>query len=154
MLTLNKLIDYFAALTKFIILLTLSKSKKLVAFSNSTGYLGYLPLTLQYLCDLWDAMPMLVTSYFPPTFLLCMREQLLLSFLPHTPLCFFQRLPWGQQFNLSTTSCWSAKYSPGPTTCFNHTNPQWNYAGNLYLMVMASYNAWRMSLTRFELFSQ
>ena len=70
MLTLNKFMDYFAALTKFIILLTLSKSKKLVAFSNSTGYLGYLPLTLQYLCDLWDAMPMLVTSYFPPTFLL------------------------------------------------------------------------------------
>ena len=37
--------------------------------------------------------------------------------------------PRGRQFNLnvSRASCWSSKYSPGPTICLNHSNPQTLY---------------------------
>ena len=44
----------------------------------------------------------------------------------------FSRLPWGK---VSRASCWSSKYSPGPTSCLNHSNSQKRYTGRFYLRV-------------------
>ena len=56
-----------------------------------------------------------------------LRERFSLSGIFYLALlAAFSRLSWSWQFNLkvSRASCWSFKYSPGPTICLNHSNPQ------------------------------
>ena len=158
----KKLSSYFADIEQVSYFSDIEQIKKVGCFFK------------QQLCYLWlptphCAVPVwltgcydtpLVTSSFPPILLpqvLLIWESVFYSQVFFTLHSFLlvSRTPWGRQFNLkvSRASCWSSKHSPGPTICLNHSNPQWNYVGMFYIRVTASYEAWRMSLTRFELFS-
>ena len=69
-----------------------------------------------------------------------LREWFLLSgFFYLTLFPAFSRLPWVRQFKhkVSRDSCWSSKHSPGPTFCFNHSNPQKSYMWLVLLKVEA-----------------
>ena len=79
--------------------------------------------------------------------------------LPYTPSCWFQGFPGRRQCNLKVSrfSCWSSKYSPGPTICLNHNNPQKRFSSWFYLRLMAgrvhneesvSYGIWTLFKNR------
>ena len=116
-------------------------------FSNfntvSQAAFGYLLLTVQRLCYLWEVMPRQRSPVLPTTFYLeCYGfERAFFTsgrFLPCTLSCWF---PWGWQFNIkvSRASCWSVKHSPSPTICLNHSNPQKVYTGRFYLRARAGH---------------
>ena len=79
--------------------------------------LAYLPLIVQYLCDLREAMSLL-TSYFPHPFTKCYGYEraffTLRRFLSYTPCCIFQGSSGSRQFNLkiSRASYWSSNLVP------------------------------------------
>ena len=94
----------------------------------------------------------LVISYFLPTLLprvlrIWERVFYFQAFFTLHSFLLVSRLPWGRQFNLkaSRVSRWSSKHSPGPTICWNHSNPQKFYMSRLYLRGRAAL-PWNINL--------